>query len=65
MQRNRGNTRETRDTKGSFNENMGTIKNRNGMDLTGTEDIKRWQEYTELCKKDLKDPENHNGVINT
>ena len=38
MQRNRGNTRETRDTKGSFNENMGTIKNRNGIDLTGTED---------------------------
>ena len=43
---------------------MGTIKDRNGMDLTVAEDIKkRWQKYTELCKKDLHDPENHNGVI--
>ena len=43
---------------------MGTVKNRNSMDLTVAEDIKkRWQKYTELCKKDLHDPENHNGVI--
>ena len=42
---------------------MGTIKNRNGMDLTEPEDIKRWQEYTELYKKDLHDPDNHDGVI--
>ena len=43
---------------------MGTIKGRNGMDLTEPEDIKRWQQYTEeLYKKDLHDPDNHNGVI--
>ena len=43
---------------------MGTIKDRNGMDLTEAEDIKRWQEYTEeLSKKDLHDPDNHDGVI--
>ena len=43
---------------------MGTIKKRNGMDLTKAEDIKRWQEYTEeLYKKDLHDPDNHDGVI--
>ena len=42
---------------------MGTIKDRNGMDLTEAEDIKRWQEYTELYKKDLHDPDNHDGVI--
>ena len=43
---------------------MGTIKDRNGMDLTGAEDIKkRWQEYTELYKKDLHNPDNHDGVI--
>ena len=43
---------------------MGTIKDRNGMDLTEAEKIKkRWQEYTELYKKDLHDPDNHNGVI--
>ena len=42
---------------------MGTIKDRNGMDLTEAEDVKRWQEYTELYKKDLHDPDNHNGVI--
>ena len=57
--------KEIRDTKGTFNANMGTIKDRNGMGLTEAEDIKkRWQEYTEeLYKKDLNDPENHNGVI--
>ena len=43
---------------------MGTIKDRNGMDLTEAEDAKkRWQEYTELCKKDIKEPDNHDGVI--
>ena len=54
-----------RDTKGTFHEKMGSIKDRNGMDLTEAEDIKkRWQEYTEeLYKKDLHNPDNHNGVI--
>ena len=53
------------DTMGTFHAKMGTIKDRNGMDLTEAEDIKkRWQEYTEeLYKKDLQDPGNHNGVI--
>ena len=56
--------KKIRDTKGIFHANMGTIKNRNGMDLTEAEDIKkRWQEYTEeLHKKDLNDPDNHDGV---
>ena len=50
--------------KGTFHAKMGSIKDRNGMDLTEAEDIKRrWQEYTELYKKDLHDPDNHNGVI--
>ena len=54
-----------RDTKGKFHAEMGTIKDRNGMDLTEAEYIKkRWQEYTEeLYKKDLHDPDNHDGVI--
>ena len=54
-----------RDTKGTFLAKMGSIKDRNGMDLTEAEDIKkRWQEYTEeLYKKDLHDPDNHDGVI--
>ena len=53
-----------RDTKGTFHAKMGSIKDRNGMDLTEAEDIeKRWQEYTELYKKDLHDPNNHDGVI--
>ena len=52
------------DTKGIFHAKMGTIKDRNRMDLTEGEDIKtRWQEYTELYKKDVNDPDNHNGVI--
>ena len=53
------------DTKGTFHAKIGTIKDRNGMDLTEAEDIKkRWQEYTEkLYKKDLHDPDNHDGVI--
>ena len=55
--------KKIRDTKGIFHAKMGTIKDRNGMDLTEAEDIKkRWQEYTEeLYKKDLHDPDNHNG----
>ena len=57
--------KKIRDTKGTFHAKMGTIKDRNDMDLTKAEDIrKRWQEYTEeLYKKDLHDPDNHNGVI--
>ena len=57
--------KKIRDTKGTFHAKMGSIKNRNGMDLTKAEDIKkRWQEYTEeLYKKDLHDPDNHDGVI--
>ena len=52
------------DTKRTFHAKMGSIKDRNGMDLTEAEDIKkRWQECTELYKKDLHDPDNHNGVI--
>ena len=56
--------KKIRDTKGTFHAKMGTIKDRNGRDLTEAEDIKkRWQEYTELYKKDLHDPDNHEGVI--
>ena len=56
--------KKIRDTKETFHAQMGSIKDRNGMDLTEAEDIKkRWQEYTELYKKDLHDPDNHNGVI--
>ena len=57
--------KKIRDTKGTFHEKMGSIKDRNGMDLTEAEGIKkRWQEYTEeLYKKDLHDPDNHDGVI--
>ena len=57
--------KKIRDTKGIFHAKIGLIKDRNGMDLTEAEDIKkRWQEYTEeLYKKDLHDPDNHNGVI--
>ena len=57
--------KKMRDTKGTFHANMGLIKDRNGLDLTEAEDIKkRWQEYTEeLYKKDLHDPDNHDGVI--
>ena len=57
--------KKIRDTKGTFHAEMGTVKDRNGMDLTEAEDIKkRWQEYTEeLYKKDLHDPDNHDGVI--
>ena len=56
--------KKMRDTKGTFHAKMSTIKDRNGMDLTEAEDIKkRWQEYTELYKKDLHDSNNHDGVI--
>ena len=57
--------KKSRDTKGTFHAKMGLIKDRNGRDLTEAEDIKkRWQEHTEeLYKKDLHDPDNHNGVI--
>ena len=63
-----GNTRDffkkIRDTKGTFHAKTGKIKDRNGMDLTEAEDIKkRWQEYTELYKKDIHDPDNHHGMI--
>ena len=64
-----GNTRDLfkkiRNTKGIFHAKTGSIKDRNGMDLTEAEDIKKWQEYSEeLYKKDLHDPDNHDGVIN-
>ena len=56
--------KEIRDTKGTFHVKMSTIKDRNGMDLTESDDIKkRGQEYTELYKKDLHDSDNHDGVI--
>ena len=57
--------KKMRDIKGTFHAKMGSIKDRNGMDLTEAEDIKkRWQEFTEeLYKKDLYDPHNHDGVI--
>ena len=73
MQRNRENNRvwktrdlnKIRDTKGTFHAKMGSIKDRNCMDLTETEEIKkRWQEYTEeLYKKGLNDSDNHDGVV--
>ena len=56
--------KKIRDTKGTLRAKMGSIKDRNGLDRTETEDIKkRWQEYLELYKKDLHDPDNHSGVI--
>jgi len=72
MQRNRGNKigktsnhfKKIRDTKGSFHAKMGSIKDRNGMDLTEAEDVKkRWQEYTELYEKELHDPDNYDVMI--
>ena len=75
MQRNKGNNRlgktrdlfkKIRDTKGVIHAKMDTVKVRNGMDLTEADHKKRWQEYAEeLYKKDLYDPDNHNGVIPT
>ena len=56
--------KKIRYTKGTLHAKMGTIKDRNGMDLTEAEDLKKWQEYTEeLYRKDLHDPDNHDGVI--
>ena len=56
--------KKIRDTKGTFHARMGSIKDRNGLDVIEAEDIKkRWQEYTELYKKELHDPDNHGGVI--
>ena len=65
MGKTRDIVKKIRDTKGTFHEKMGTIKDRNGMDLTEAEDIKkRWQQHTEeLYKKDLHDPDNHAGLI--
>ena len=65
MEKTRDLFKKIRDIKGTFHAKMGSIKDRNGMDLTKAEDIeKRWQEYTEkLYKKDLHDPDNHDGVI--
>ena len=65
MGKTRDLVKKIRDTKGPFHAKMGSVKDRNGMDLTEAEDIKkRWQEYTEeLYKKDLHNPENHDGVI--
>ena len=65
MRKTRNLFKKIRDTKGTFHAKMGSIKDRNGRDLTEAENIKkRWQEYTEeLYKKDLHDPDNHDGVI--
>ena len=64
MRKTRDLFKKIRDTKGTFHAKMGSIKDRNGMDLTEAENIKRWQGYTEeLYKKDLRDPDNHDGVI--
>ena len=64
MRKTRDRFKKIRDTKGTFHAKMGSIKDRNGMDLIEAEGIKkRWQEHTELYKKDLHDPDNHNGVI--
>ena len=65
MRKTRDLFKKIRDTKGTFHAKMGSIKDRNGMDLTEAEDIKkRWQEYTEeIYRKDLHGPDNHNDVI--
>ena len=64
MGRTRDLFKKIRDTKGTFHAKMCSIKDRNGMDLIEAEDIKRWQEYTEeLCRNDLHDQDNHDGVI--
>ena len=65
MGKTRDLVKKMRDTKGTFHVKMGSIKDRNGMDLTEAEDIKkRWQEYTEeLYKNDLHKPDNHDGMI--
>ena len=64
MRKTRDVFKKIRDTKGIFHAKMGSIKERNGMDLTEADEIKRCQEYTEeLYKKDLHDPDNHDGVV--
>ena len=64
MRKTRDLFKKIRDTEGTFHANMGSIKDRNGMDLIEAEDIKRWEEYLEeLYKKDLHDPDNRNGMI--
>ena len=64
MGKTRDLVKKIRDTKGTFHAKMGTIKDRNGMNLTEEEDIKkRWQEYTEQYKKDLHNPDNNDGVV--
>ena len=64
MRKTRELFKKVRDTKGTFHAKMGSIKDRNGIDLTEAKDINRWQEYTEeLYRKDLHDPDNHGGVI--
>ena len=63
MDKTRDLFKKIRDTKGTFHANMGSIKDKNGMDLRDAENIKRWQEYTEeLYKKDLHNPDDHDGV---
>ena len=64
MGKTRDRFKKIRDTKGTFHAKMGSIKDRNAMDLTEAEDIKKsWQEYTELYRKDLHVPDNNDGVI--
>ena len=64
MRKTRDIFKKIRDSKGTFHAKMDSIKDRNGMDLTEAEDIKKWQEYTEeLYKKDLHDQDNHDGMI--
>ena len=64
MRKTRDLFKKIRDTQGTFHAKMGSIKDRNVMGLIEAEDIKkRWQEYTELYKKDLHDPDNHDGVV--
>ena len=65
MGNTRGSFKKIRDTKGIFHAKMGTLKDRNAVGITEAKDIKkRWQEYTEeLCKKDLHDPDNHDGMV--
>ena len=64
MGKTRDHFKKIRDTKGTFHAKMGSIKDKTAMDLTEAEDIKKWQEYTEeLYRKDLHNPDNHNGVI--
>ena len=63
MGKTRDLVKKIRDTKGAFHAKMGTIKDRNGMDLTEGEYIKRWQEYREFYIKNLNNPDNHKGVI--